>query len=438
MFRFAQHDRREDFQAVTGSTIVKRRMNSGAGLRALLWCFIIAATVFSALPLLRYLRGHTIFDYELWYATGRHVLAGDEIYFFRAGKYDFMYPPPCAVLLAGASLFGQGGLIVLLVAINSAAWFFSAKLSAILAAGNRGVTNLWLYVIPSLAVIVYIWSSYHLGQPNLVLLALMLGAFIALRRKREIVAGGLIAIAAAIKAFPVLAVVYLVYRRYWTAAASLVVTVVFLLLVLPAPFRGFDRAWHDLEKWSAGMLKYSEVSVGQRPMRSYTWKNQSLVGVTNRLLRHVDADAASAQHQPVYVDFVDLPFPLVNAIIVAVALVLGILFIAAMPRGNARTPETNAIEFSLLLLLMLMVTPLSFGYFYSWLMLPFAVITQRVLVEKNSAVLWWSLPALALLAVGLAFPRGAQLYGNTLFATLLLFGGLSIELLHCKRDRGHS
>jgi hypothetical protein len=410
-----------------------RRFNSSLGFRVSLWAFVVTAIVFSVLPLLRYVRGHSIFDYELWYATGKHVLAGDEIYFFRAGKYDFMYPPPCALFLAGASLLGQGGLIFLLVAINSIAWFYSAKLSAVLARGQRGPTNSLLYIIPSLLVIVYVWSSYHLGQPNLVLLALMVGAFVALRAKREIAAGSLIAVAAAIKAFPVLAIIYLVYRRYWKAAVSLVATLVFLILILPAPFRGFERAWHDLEKWSAGMLKYSEATVGQRPMRSYTWKNQSLIGVGNRLLRHVDADAASAPHQPVYVNFADLKFPVVNAIIVSVALVLGILFIAAMLRRDVRTPESDAIEFVLLLLLMLMITPLSFGYFYSWLMLPFAVITQRALVERVSSILWWCVPALALLAVGIPFPRGAQLYGNTFFATLLLFIGLSIQLFSFKQ-----
>ncbi len=415
-----------------------RRFNSSLGFRASLCAFVVTAIVFSVLPLLRYLRGHSIFDYELWYATGKHVLAGDEIYFFRAGKYDFMYPPPCALFLAGASLLGQGGLILLLVAINSVAWFYSAKLSAVLAAGHRGTTSPWLYLIPSLLVIVYIWSSYHIGQPNLVLLALMVGAFVALRAKREIAAGSLIAAAAAIKAFPVLAIIYLVYRRYWKAAVSLVATLVFLILILPAPFRGFERAWHDLEKWSAGMLKYSEATVGQRPMRSYTWKNQSLIGVGNRLLRHVDADAASAPHQPVYVNFADLKFPVVNAIIISVALVLGILFIAAMLRRDVRTPESDAIEFVLLLLLMLMITPLSFGYFYSWLMLPFAVITQRALVERVSSILWWCVPALALLAVGIPFPRGAQLYGNTFFATLLLFFGLSIELLRFKQQKART
>jgi hypothetical protein len=412
-----------------------RRFNSPLGFRVLPWAFVITATVFSVLPLLRYFRGGTIFDYELWYATGKDVLAGDEIFFFRAGKYDFMYPPPCALFLAGASLLGQGGLILLLVAINSVAWFCSARLSALLAAGQRGTTSLWLYFIPSLLVIVYIWSSYHLGQPNLVLFALMLGAFVALHAKREIVGGGLIAVAAAIKAFPVVAIIYLVYRRYWKAAIGLVATLVFLLLILPAPFRGFERTWHDIEKWSAGMLKYSEISVGQRPMRSYTWKNQSLIGVSNRLLRHVDADAASAAHRPVYVNFADLKFPLVNAIIISVALTLGILFITVMPQRGMRTAESDAIEFSLLLLLMLMLTPLSFGYFYSWLMLPFAVIAQRVLVGKGSVILWWTLAALALLALGLIRRRDAQLYGNTFFATLLLFNGLLIELLRCKQQR---
>jgi hypothetical protein len=432
MFRSAQHER-GDCSAVAWWSSLIRRINSPAGFRALLVMFVVTAIVFSALPLLRYFRSRTLFDYKLWYETGQHVLAGHEIYFLRSGKYDFMYPPPCALFLACASLLGQGGLILLLVAINSVAWFYSARLSAMLAGGIAGARNVWLYVIPNLLVIVYIWSSYHLGQPSLVLLALMLGAFIALHGDREILAGGLIAVAAAIKAFPILAIIYLLYRRYWLAAVSLVVTLVFFVLILPAPFRGFEQAWRDIEKWSAGMLKYSEASVGQRPMRSYTWKNQSLIGVTNRFLRHVDADAASAPHEPVYVNFADLKFSVVNVIVLGVALALGFLFISVMPARGMRTVQTDSIEFSLLLMLMLMVTPLSFGYFYSWLMLPFAVATQQLLAGKRSPLVWWTLAGLALLGLGLIRPRGAQFYGNTFFATLLLFIGFSIELLRCRK-----
>jgi positive regulator of sigma E activity len=417
----------------TSWATLNRRLNSPTGFRVLLSIFIVTAIVFSAVPLLHYFRGRSIMDYELWYDTGKHVLAGDEIFFFRSGKYDFMYPPTCALFLAGASLLGQAGLILLLVVINSATWFHSIRLAAILAAGERHVKNALLYLVPSLLLIVYIWSSYHLGQPHLVLLALMLGAFAALRAKREVCAGALIAIAASIKAFPAIAIIYLVYRRYWKAAASLVVTLAFLLLILPAPFRGFERAWRDLEKWSVGMLKYDATGVAQRPMRGYSWKNQSIVGVGNRLLRHIDTDAAPGPHTPIYVNFADLKFATVNAILISVALALGILFMAAMPQRAMRTPESDAIEFALLVLMILMTSPLSFGYFFSWLMLPFAVITQRVLAGKGAALLWWSLPALALLALALFSPQGAQTYGNTIFGTLLLFIGLAIELLRYKR-----
>ena len=414
--------------------MLNRRLNSPAGFRVLLWMFIAAAIVFSAVPFLHYLRGRSIMDYELWYDTGRHVRAGDEIFFLRSGKYDFMYPPTCALFLAGASLLGQAGLILLLVAINSAAWFCSIQLAAILAGGQSHIKkNAWLYLIPSLLLIVYIWSSYHLGQPHLVLLALMLGAFVGLRTKREFAAGALIAIAAAIKAFPAIAIIYLVYRRYWKAAASLIVTLAFLLLILPAPFRGFERAWRDLEKWSVGMLKYDATGVAQRPLRSHSWKNQSLVGVANRLLRHIDSDPVPGSHTPIYVNFADLKFATVNAIVIAIALALGILFVAAMPSRAMRTAESDAMEFALLVLIILLTSPLSFGYFFSWLILPFAVITQRVIDGKGSALLWWSLPALALLAPALLFPQGAQAYGNTFFASLLLFIGLALELLRYKR-----
>jgi hypothetical protein len=417
----------------TSWATLNRRLNSPTGFRVLLSIFIVTAIVFSAVPFLHYLRGRSIMDYKLWYDTGRHVLAGDEIFFLRSGKYDFMYPPTCALFLAGASLLGQMGLILLLVAINSAAWFYSIRLAAILAGGQSHVKNAWLYLIPSLLLIVYVWSSYHLGQPHLVLLALMLGAFVGLRAKREISAGALIALAAAIKAFPAIAIIYLVYRRYWKAAASLIVTLAFLLLILPAPFRGFERAWHDLEKWSAGMLKYDATGVAQRPMRSHSWKNQSLVGVGNRLLRRIDSDPAPGPHTPIYVNFADLKFATVNAIVIGVALALGTLFLAAMPRRAMRTAESDAMEFALLVLMILMTSPLSFGYFFSWLMLPFAVITQRVIDGKGSALLWWSLPALALLALALFSPQGAQSYGNTFFGSLLLFIGLAIELLRYKR-----
>lgn len=416
------------------------------------------------------MRGHSTKDYWVWFQTGQTVLQGGEIYPNRWHKFPFMYPPSCALFLAPISALGQTGLVVVLALSNGAAWICSIIFSVRLATGTWRRAHPLVYGVPSLVMGAHIWGNFLLGQPSLVLLALMLGAFIFLQRKFHPLAGGLIAVAAAIKAFPVIAIIYLVYRRYWLAVASLVVALAFFLIVLPIPFRGYAQAKQDLERWSSGMLfKYDETGVGQRLGRSNSWKNQSIWGVANRLLRHVEYDHKYEPHEPVYANFADLDFDTVNRIILLAALALGLVFIAAMPPsarvfcsrrpvsgarealppGNnasqseaakekwmqCRTPETDAIEFALLLLLMLVFTPLSFGYLFAWLIYPLTVVVQRVVAgaTKSAPLIACSTGAVVLLALSIPFRVIAQTYGNALFATLLLFAGLAIELWRLKR-----
>jgi len=364
------------------------------------------------------------------------VLQGGEIYPNRWHKFPFMYPPPCALFLAPLSALGQIGLVIGLALVNAAAWICSILFSVRLATGQRGRAHLLVYLIPSLVMGAHIWGNFLLGQPSLVLLALMLGAFISLQRKFHWLAGGLIAIAAAIKAFPVIAIVYLIYRRYWIATASLVLTLGFLLVVLPIPFRGYAQAKQDLERWSSGMLfKYDEAGVGQRLGRSTSWKNQSIWGVANRLLRHVEYDHKYEPHEPVYANFADLDFNTVNRIILAGALGLGLVFIRTMPRAARRTPESDPIESALLLLLMLVFTPLAFGYLFAWLLYPLTIVAQRLVAGSAApgAVLGCAALAVILLALSIPFRVMAQTYGNAFFATLLLFAGLAVELARVKR-----
>ena len=161
--------------------------------------------------------------------------------------------------------------------VNAAAWICCIVFSVRLASGGRSDAKLLVYLLPGLVMGAHVWGNFLLGQPSLVLLALMLGAFLALQRNFHWLAGALIAFAAAIKAFPVMAIVYLIYRRSWIAVASLVLTLAFLLLVLPIPFRGFAQARQDLERCSSGMLfKYDANGVGQLLGRSTRGKSVDL------------------------------------------------------------------------------------------------------------------------------------------------------------------
>ncbi|HEY2104092.1 MAG TPA: glycosyltransferase family 87 protein [Chthoniobacterales bacterium] len=400
------------------------RLETPRARRLIVGLFAAVAAAFTFIPVLRFLRSGTEMDYRTWFEAAQAVLQHREIY-PRSGTFPFMYPPTCAVLLAAVAILGKPIMILILAVLNTIAWIFCIKFSVALASDRSPAFRTAIALISNSIVLVFIWSSYHLGQPSLLLLALMLGAFVCLRRDREVLGGALIALAAAIKAFPVLAILYLIYRRYWLAAGSLVLVLALLLLALPVPIRGFDQTMEDFRAWERGMLRYEEGGIAQRPARSYSWKNQSVWGLANRLLRHVSAED---EGKPViYANLADLSFTIVNRIIVTIAFFFGISFVVMMPRTRRR--DTDALEFGALLVLILIFTPLAFGYLFSWLMLPIAILMGTVLGQEKRNVALLSLVAAAILLVATAIaPRTAQIYGSVLLAAVALYCGLAIEL----------
>ncbi len=409
---------------------------SERAFRAMLWTFAGMLVVYSAVPIANALLGESIKDNEVWFQTGQHVLRGEQIYPERGEHFRFMYPPSAALLLAPVSALGQLVLVVVLVLVNIAAWIASILLSVRLATGTWLRAPLLVYALPNLFISVYAWSNFHLAQPSLLLLALILGGFVALQQTRGALAGVLFAFAAAIKAFPFLAIVYLIVRRRWLATASMLLALAFLLLALPTPFRGFTQARSDLQRWTEGMLlKYDEQGVAQRPERGNSWRNQSIFGLAHRLLRPIDADGNRwVAHTPIYVNVADLSFTAVNRIIAGAGLMLGLIYLAVMPRRAQRTRETDAIEFALFLLMLLMFTPLSFGYLFASLLYPFTVVIWRLLQRQNRRLLICLSISLALLALTIPFQKMAQAYGNTFLATLILFSVLAWELWTLKRS----
>ncbi len=406
-----------------------------------------AILVFSAVPLINQLLGLSTKDYNLWYQTGVAVRQGLDIYPRPESRrlFPFMYPPSAAAMLAPLSVLGSTGTLLVLVLATSASWVASIGLSIRLASNPGTRRHPLLAIVPSLSVIVLIYNVYLLGQPNLLLLALLLGAFACLQRGWQVGAGALVATAAAIKAFPLMVLGYLVYRRMWTASVTTVAVLAAWLLVAPLPFRTPAQAVDDLYVWSRGMVfTYNTYGIAQRPFRSYSYKNQSIMGLAHRLLRDVPADGesvlskktrvgqpgvrsanglppvdpstdlltflkphsqstqaaastgAEAAERPGRwddvlqgsetalrnawrVNFVDLDFRAVTAITVAAILSLCLFVVAVLPRANQRTRETDVLEFAIVTLLTVMLSPLSFNYAYVWLLFPTTVGLNLVL-----------------------------------------------------------
>lgn len=401
--------------------------------KVLIIIFAVIILAFCTLPVCNYFRGSTK-DYGRFYRAGQSMLSGGDIYIKGGETFQFLYPPTAAVLYALMGMFGFLPMIIIFVLINAALWIVSVFMSVYLTTGKILRQHPLLYLVPTACCIPFVWDIFQLGQPNLLLLACMLGAFVCLQLKKEWQAGIFIAFAASLKAFPIFALTYLLYRRRWKAASSTVVFLVFFLVIVPIPFRGVQRNLQDLNTWTKGMvLRYDTGSIAQRPGRGYSWKNQSLIAVANRLLRPVDA--FHSKSNPVYVNIANLEFQHLNIIIIAAAMGLCLFSVSSMPPSAQRTLRTDSIEYAMLLILILIFTPLSFTYFYVWLLYPLMVAVHALQSltypsrTRNLAYIWFVV-CLLLLSFMLPIPgfRWLAAIGSTLCACVLLLGGLGWKL----------
>ncbi|MET4291279.1 hypothetical protein ABIB06_002629 [Bradyrhizobium sp. LB8.2] len=398
----------------------------------LLCCFILAADVL----------GPEIFghgktkDYGLWYWAGQQVLQGGPLYPDDIHEYfEFIYPPLPAILLAIPSWFGKVALYTVLSILNIVAWWYTGMFSnAMTGSGHR--PGPWLEALPAFVTVTFVFDMFDLGQPNLVLLAMMLYGFWSLQHQRSWLAGFMFALATAIKVFPIAVLPYLVWRRKWGAAVATVAFTGMLLYVVPAPIRGFERNAAELKTWYQGMVgSSSEKGFGQRDEQNWSWVNQSLIAVTHRLVRPINYNQEDANKPPRTMNVIDVDYRTANWIVLVLSALLGLAFVAVMPRQGRRTARSDAEELGILFCLMTVASPLARQYYFMWLFFPMTVLMHRAAFDERANVrlgTWLALGAAGvLMLLSLPwFPNVFQAWGNNLVATAVLAGSLAWHIRH--------
>ncbi|MBR0841437.1 DUF2029 domain-containing protein [Bradyrhizobium liaoningense] len=375
-------------------------------------------------------------DYPLWYWAGQQVLHGGPLYPSDIHQsFEFLYPPLPAILLAIPSWFGKIPLYIVLSILNAVAWCCTGVFSNVMTGSGRR-PGPWLDALPVVVTVSFAFDMFDLGQPNLVLLAMMLYGFWSLRHQRPWLAGFMFALATAIKVFPVAALPYLIWRRKWAAVVSTIAFIGILLYVVPAPFRGFERNAAELATWYQGMVgSSSEKGFGQRDEQNWSWVNQSLIAVTHRLVRPINYNQEDPNKPPRTMNIIDVDYRTANWIVLALSALLGLGFVAVMPRQERRTARSDAEELGILFCLMTVASPLARQYYFMWLFFPMTVLMHRAAFDERANVrlgTWLALGAagiLMLLSLPL-FPNVIQAWGNNLVATAVLAGSLAWHIRH--------
>lgn len=401
------------------------------------WLFLLCVIVLTADVLVPEIFGSgKTKDYPLWYWAGQQVLHGLDLYPSDPNaQFEFIYPPLPAVLLAIPAWFGKIPLYLCLCLLNAVAWWMTAQFSNAMTGADRA-PGPWLFALPSFVTITFIFDMFDLGQPNLVLLALMLYGFWLLREARPWFGGLMFALATAIKVFPVAVLPWLVWRRQWRAVAGMLLFLGLFLFVLPAPFRGFEHNVTELKTWYRGMVgTSSEKGFGQRDEQNWSWVNQSIIAMTHRLTRPLNYNQDDARKPARTMNVADVSFRTANLIVVAISLAIGLAYIAVMPPAWRRTERSDAEELGILFCLMTVASPLARQYYFMWLFFPMTVLIHRAAYDPRRRVrvgTWLLLAfagALLLLALPL-FPIDLQAFGNNLAATVVLAAGLALHMLN--------
>jgi Glycosyltransferase family 87 len=393
---------------------------------------VVACLLLTADVLVPELLGHgKTKDYPLWFWAGQQVLAGKNLYPTGADGYlEFIYPPLPAILLAIPSYFGKIPLYLGLCFLNAAAWWTTGQLSNAMT-GSDQTPSPWLAALPGFATITFVFDMFDLGQPNLVLLAMMLIGFWLLQSGRAWSGGAMFALATAIKVFPVAVLPYLLWRRRWACAASMVIFTGIFLLLVPAPIRGYQRNVNEIETWYHAMVgSSSEKGFGQRDEQNWSWVNQSIIAITHRLTRPLNYNQNDPRDPPRFMNVADLDFKTTNWIVLGISFVLGLGFIAVIPRQSRMTRRSNADELGILFCLMTIATPLARQYYFILLFFPMTVLIHRAAFDPRPAVrtATWSALALSwgLMVLSLpVFPHLLQAIGNNLAATVVIIAGLA-------------
>jgi hypothetical protein len=403
---------------------------------------LAAAVLFLGLAFPFLLRVDSEWD-DVYVRAGRHLLAGDSIYNPNEG---YVYPPVMAFV---AAPFSRGAADV-----ERLAWYVVSVLSLVLlirwawklSGGGRlegpRASRIGEHVVWALGLacgLRYAIDCLSHQQTDLLVGALVLGGCLALTRSRTALAATCLGVAAGVKCTPLLWCPFLAWRGHWRAALWLVCVAVGVNLLPDLVHRPPDGGtW--LAEWASRHLA-PMAGATYHPGRWFSEisYNQSLAGAANRWLTTTWAwtpAGLAVTNRP------GAPSPGVLRWLLYPA-ELALLAAAGWAVGRHRrcdgrpadgAPPREAVTYSTVLLLMLLLSPMSSKPHFCTLFLPGFCVARRA-VAANRPCRWLLGLAVAAGAVGTKGLWGggvaalALWCGNVTWGALFLTAGCGYLLL---------
>jgi len=304
----------------------------------------------------------------------------------------YLYPPAFAVTLIPLTWVSNDLAVRIWLVLIQAA--IAASLLIVYAVIGRPRRGELLCLAAVLTTFFPLASSVLTGTMNSLLLLLLTGAWAYWQRRKDVLSGVLVGVAAVFKLFPLALLPYLAWRRHWKLLAAVGVTGLFGL-VLGLLVTSFD---HNLY-YFRDMLPHLAAGTGYR-------ENQSLAGFTARICQPSTADAGGGAGWCGRA----LDWPLV------------LLLLFVVIRATSR-PARSGLEFALGVSALPLISSVTWSFHLVVLILPIALLIRQAFTAVMSRR-----AGRFLLAAWLCFSVGPALHYLLIYHPLPHLPGI-LELL---------
>jgi hypothetical protein len=292
-----------------------------------------------------------------------------------------------------------------------------------------------------LCAIYYALDAFTNQQSDLVVAALLIVGCLALVHGRDLSGGFLLGLSAAIKCTPLLGACYLAWRRRW-AGAVLIPVVAIAVNLIPDLTHPPTTPTPRLEEWARTFL----LPMGNRSYDYGTWasamtSNHSLGGMWNRwLTQQVSWQGGELHHWPSEnrVSPEMLKIVALGSMLFFLAAALLCSWKAGRAAGDGEAqepgPSRMSLELSLMVILMLLLSPQSSKPHFCTLLLPGFCLARAALNRTNRLL---RVLVLAVVACGLVSNKdmvGCRVYdwalwhGSVTLSAVLLYAGCCLAL----------
>ena len=285
----------------------------------------------------------------------------------------------------------------------------------------------------------YILNTFNVQQSDLLIGALLIGGCHQLLHGRQVSGGALVGLAAACKLTPLLFCPYLFFRRQWLAG-TVVGVVALAVNLLPNLVSAPPQGGLWLTHWISGsVVQGSGQTLGAVSGRMGVLTNLSLSGTTHRV---INTELAFRDGRLDMVERPTVSLRTVVGIFLGLAAVLAVvsfaaLLIASRPVTPPGLPPPTAVEYAIIVCLMLLWSPMSSSAHFNILVLPGFCLARLALATRDRML--WGAAALAGLLFALTNKELVRetIYtvlvwgGSTTIGTVLLWWGCVFALMRC-------